>query len=210
MSRWVCLRCFEPNDQALPACSACGLPRGTQPAAEDMAAHPAASQAGGSRGPLLSVLTRFWWVVPMAVIGVGGIVFGAQRGDDGQVSRSGDMLVSDLRVGDCYDLKDASAEEVNDVTARPCADPHEYELMFIGTVEGDGYPSDAEFEAWLERNCLPAFAGYVGTEYLESALDIAWFSPTEEGWNDGDHSVQCALYDPADAQLTGALRGSNR
>jgi hypothetical protein len=210
MSRWVCLRCFEPNDAALPACAACGLPRGTQPTPDEMAAQPAAGRPGATRGTLLSIAMRFWWVVPMVAIGAGGILFNAQRGDDGQVSRSGDMLVSDLRIGDCYDLKDASAEEVNDVTARPCAEPHGYELMFIGTVPGDAYPTDSAFEAWLERSCLPAFADYVGTEYLASALDIAWFSPTEGAWNDGDHAVQCAVYDPGDGQVTGALRNSNR
>ena len=209
MSRWVCLRCFEPNDEALPACAACGLPRGTQPAPHEVAAQPAGPLAA-TRGTLLSVVMRFWWVIPMVAIGIGGILFSAQRGDDGQVSRSGDMIVSDLRAGDCYDLKDASAEEVNDVTARPCAEPHEFEMMFVGSVQGDAYPTDADFDVWLERNCLPAFADYVGAEYQTSVLDIAWFTPTQDAWDDGDHTLQCAVYDPGDTQLTGTLRGTRR
>jgi hypothetical protein len=171
---------------------------------------PAATPAGRGRGTLFSLVSRFWWVAPMAVVAVGGFLFNAQRGDDGLVSRPGDMLVSDLRVGDCYDLKDDSAEEVDNVTARPCTEPHEYELMFIGDVEADGYPTDAEFFDWLDRECVPAFANYVGTAYESSTLEIAWFSPTEDGWNDGDHSVQCAVYDPDDGAVAGALRDSNR
>ncbi len=210
MGRWVCLRCFEPSDDSLSACASCGLPRGTEPAPDDPASRPAASSAARGRGTFLSIASRFWWVAPVAVVAVGGFLFNAQRGDDGQVSRSGDMLVSDLRVGDCYDLKDDSAEEVDNVTAKPCSQAHEYELMFIGDVQADSYPSDEQFFGWLERECVPAFADYVGTAYETSTLEIAWFSPTEEGWNDGDHAVQCAVYDPADGAVAGALRGSNR
>jgi hypothetical protein len=209
MGRWVCLRCFEASDDSLSACDSCGLPRGAQPGPDEVPV-PAGGSATNPRGTLVSLLLRFWWILPVVAIGIGGVLFNAQRGDDGQVSRSGDMQVNDLRVGDCYDLKEDGAESVDDVTARPCSEPHEYELMFVGTMPGDAYPADAAFEAWLEANCLPAFGEYVGMDYQSSALDIAWFSPTEEGWDEGDHAVQCAVYDPADGQLTAQLRGSRR
>jgi hypothetical protein len=82
--------------------------------------------------------------------------------------------------------------------------------MHTGTVGSGGYPSDADFGAWLEANCLPAFEDYVGLSYQESTLDVTWFQPTEEGWNDGDHTVQCAVYDPARAELTEAVRNAAR
>ena len=50
----------------------------------------------------------------------------------------------------------------------------------------------------------------VGAEYQTSVLDIAWFTPTQDAWNDGDHTGQCAVYDPGDTQLTGTLRGTRR
>jgi hypothetical protein len=214
MSRWVCLRCFEPNEEAFAACQSCGLPRGERPAADDSAYSPAASPApsAGRVGGLLPLLLRFWWVILLVAVPVAGLVFNAQRGGDGAISRSGDLAVADLRVGDCFDLKEEDEDEdtVDDVTARPCSEPHEFEMMHTGTVPSDGYPSDAVFGAWLEANCLPAFERYVGLEYPASTLDVTWFQPTPDGWADGDHTVQCAIYDPADPELTEAVRDAAR
>ncbi|HEX2193585.1 MAG TPA: septum formation family protein [Candidatus Limnocylindria bacterium] len=211
----MCLRCFEANDDAFPACQSCGLARGERPASDDAAtpgtpAAAAGQPAGSTRRNLLGILARFWWVIPIAVIGLGGLLFNAQRDDGGEITRSGDLAVTDLQVGDCFDVQDDTAEEVDDVTARPCSEPHQYEMMFVGDLPEGDYPSDAAFEAWLDENCLPAFSDYVGTSYQESALEILWFQPTEDGWDEGDHSVQCAVYDPSDNELTASLRGSNR
>ncbi len=82
--------------------------------------------------------------------------------------------------------------------------------MFSGSVPSEDYPSEAGFDNWLTDNCLPVFAEYVGSEYQVSVLDIAWFTPTEGAWTDGDHTVQCGVYDPGDSELTGALRGTRR
>ena len=35
-------------------------------------------------------------------------------------------------------------------------------------------------------------------------------TPTEDGWNDGDHSVQCAMHDPNNAELTESLKDAAR
>ena len=211
MSRWVCLRCFESNEAAFTACQSCGLARGAQPEPGEMhpgavAAEPQSSRAGG----LVGLLLRYWWVLLVVAAPIGGLIFNAQRGDGGAITRAGDLVVADLRVGDCFDLKDADEETIDDVTARPCGEAHEFELMYRGSVSSDGYPSEAAFQAWLQDNCLPAFAEYVGVSFPESTLDIFWFQPTEDGWDAGDHSVQCAIYDPADAQLTSAVRNAAR
>jgi hypothetical protein len=171
-----------------------------------VAAEPQSSRAGG----LVGLLLRYWWVLLVVAAPIGGLIFNAQRGDGGAITRAGDLVVADLRVGDCFDLKDADEETIDDVTARPCGEAHEFELMYRGGVSSDGYPSEAAFQAWLQDNCLPAFAEYVGVSFPESTLDIFWFQPTEDGWDAGDHSVQCAIYDPADAQLTSAVRNAAR
>lgn len=211
MSRWVCLRCFADNEEAFAACQSCGLARGERPSPDDPAAAAApAGPAPGRLGGVLPFLLRFWWVILLVAVPVVGLIFNAQRGDDGSINRSGDLAVSDLRVGDCFDLKDDAEEEVDDVTARPCSEPHGFELVHTGTVASDGYPSDAAFGAWLEDNCLPAFEDYVGLSYQQSALEVTWFQPTPGGWDDGDHTVQCAVYDPAQPELSEAVRNAAR
>ena len=82
--------------------------------------------------------------------------------------------------------------------------------MYVGAMSGQAYPSDAQVGAWLEKHCLPAFADYVGRAYEASRLDIAWFQPTRDGWEDGDRSMQCAVYDPTDTELVVALRDSRQ
>ena len=43
-----------------------------------------------------------------------------------------------------------------------------------------------------------------------SQLLASYFTPSEGGWNDGDHSVQCAMRDPNNAELTESLQGAAR
>ena len=59
-------------------------------------------------------------------------------------------------------------------------------------------------------NCGPAFDAYVGKVYEESELDIYWFYPLSDGWNDGDRSVRCAASHPRIQRLTESIKGSNR
>jgi hypothetical protein len=139
---------------------------------------------------------------------IGGLIFNASRSDSGEITKSGDLEVTDLRVGDCFDLKDPSAEQVGKVTALPCTTEHEYEMYFLGSMAEGAFPTEEGFGAWLDTNCLPAFEAYVGRAYDGSDLEIFWLAPTLEGWNDGDRSIQCAVYHPRIHRLTESLKGS--
>lgn len=153
-----------------------------------------------------------WIIVGVLVFG-GGVVswfFGAGRSDSGEITKSGDLTVSDLRVGDCFDLKEPDEDVIEDVTARPCTEEHEYELFYVGSMPAGDYPDEAAINGFVETNCTPAFGTYVGEDYQTSALDFSWLFPTDSGWSDGDRSVQCAVYDPEATRLTESLRGSNR
>jgi len=162
-----------------------------------------------------SLLRRF---APQVAIGLGVLLvsaigawyFNASRSDSGEITRSGDLPASELRVGDCFDLKDPTAENVDDVTAIVCADEHEFEAFFAGSLAAGDFPGEAAFSTFVEDQCVPAFHAYVGTPYLDSELDIFYFVPTPEAWVEGDRSVQCAVYHPLISRLTGTLKGSAR
>jgi hypothetical protein len=217
MGRWVCLRCYESNDAALVSCAKCGLARGTTPAAPE----PGATDAGASFGVpaaqptqqpsvLRGLLRRFAWVPVVIAVALVGLWFSAGRDESGAITRSGNLAITDLVAGDCFDLKDKQAEEVDEVDAKVCSEAHQFEMMFVGDMPDGAFPDDAAVTDYIVAYCLPAFETYVGLAYDDSGYDFIPFTPTEDGWNAGDHAMQCALYDPLDDELTGSLRGSGR
>ena len=230
MAGWKCSRCGTSNEDIGITCSRCGSTRGsvvlpaTPPTAQpaDPTVSPSAPTApiefeaphaaAGASVPL-------WRRIPLglalfvAVIAFGAIsswFFSADRSDSGEITRSGDLDVNELRIGDCFDLKDPDAEELTDVTARPCSEEHKYETFFIGTMAAGPYPSEATFEQYIVAQCEPAFGRYVGMDYQRSRLEVTWVGPTSAGWNDGDRSVQCHVFDPQTPRLTESLKGSRR
>jgi len=179
--------------------------RGAWDPAAELAAPPPAI-------PLWRRIPFGWIVVGVLVFGgaIGGLIFNAARGSSGEITKAGDLTAGDLRAGDCFDLKDPSAQEIGDVKAVPCTTEHEYEAFFVGAMPEGDYPTEAAFTAWLEANCAPAFASYVGKPYDDSELDIFWLQPTNESWTNGDRSIQCAVYHPQIPRLTESLKGSVR
>ena len=115
----------------------------------------------------------------------------------------------DLRVGDCFDLKDPSAE-IEHVKAVPCKTEHDYELFYVGAMAKGSHPTAHAFATYLMQNCNPAFGAYIGKAYKDSDLDYIWMIPTEDAWRSGDRTVQCAVNDPNNSLQKGSLRGAHR
>ena len=217
--RWVCRRCFASNEPSATTCENCGLQRGADP---NQAAPPsgtdAVSAGAGYAGagqpqqpqqwtppdaqqPKTSwwqYVLRFGWIGIVVVVLAVGWYFSARRDDSGQITDGGTLQVTDLVVGDCFSLQDPDAAEVEEVDATRCDETHDYELFHVGDVGGSEYPSNDAFDAFLVEQCIPQFSTYVGIDYYSSVLDFIYFTPSEEGWDDGDHSVQCAAFDPND------------
>jgi hypothetical protein len=71
------------------------------------------------------------------------------------------------------------------------------------------YPSDAEWEAWWESQCVPTFESYSGLDYAtDPNLDVGMFTPTQEGWNDADRKVICYAARMDQAPMTRSIRSS--
>jgi hypothetical protein len=153
------------------------------------------------------------WVVTFGVV-VGvtslGAYFAAGRSDTGEIVRAGSLYAADLLVGDCFDLKDPESDEVGDVTAVPCDTEHEFETFHVGSLPAGDFPGTEAFHAFVDDQCLPAFATYVGRSYGESALEVYSLVPTEATWADGDRTIQCTVYHPRIHRLTESLKGSAR
>ena len=134
-------------------------PKARSPSRRRPAAPPTAPPAPESNRPgWLQLVLRFWWV-GLIVIG-GGIAAFNYLG--------GSRPVTELSVGDCFDLPEGDAEEgISDVTKRECTEPHQYEMFFVGDLPDGPFPSEAEMNLWIDANCLPAFTDYVGIDYRQ-------------------------------------------
>jgi hypothetical protein len=149
-----------------------------------------------------------WAFLGFIVLGaIAGLIFNASRAPTGEIERAGDMVASDLRVGDCFDFKDPDEEVIEDVTARPCAEEHEYEVVWVGVMPEGSYPTQAAIYAWAEDHCVAGFNEYVGLDFESSVLDLSWIYPDESAW-DSDRSVQCTTSHPDKPRLTSSVKGS--
>jgi hypothetical protein len=115
----------------------------------------------------------------------------------------------DLRVGDCFGIKNPSAE-IEHVKAIPCTTEHEYELFYVGAMRKRSHPTEDAILDYVIDYCDPAFGDYIGKDVDDSDLDYDWLVPTKDAWRSGDRTVQCAAYDPNNSLLTRSLRGTRR
>lgn len=135
----------------------------------------------------------------------------AERDDTGVVVGQGDMAVTDLQVGDCFDFADAGDDYVEEVRAVPCSEPHANETYVVTNYPGGkDYPGEPAIFEWADQSCLSAFSAYVGKAYEDSALEFGYFYPDADGWEQGDHGITCVLYDVGGSRLTGSVRDSGR
>jgi len=190
-------------------------PEGFQPPPPpptDPAAIPGWSGAEAPRRSWFQRIPAGWLIVAVLVIGgaLVGWYFNAGRSSSGDINKAGDLHATDLRVGDCFDLKNPNVDTIEDVRAVPCTSDHTYELFFRGTMPEGDYPTDDAFDSWMSSNCIPAFNTYVGRSYDQSNLEVYYMVPTDDGWRSGDRSIQCALYPQNNAHPTTSLKGSQQ
>ncbi len=206
--RWVCRSCWASNEDQWGTCFRCKVPRGAE--GDPQAA--AAAAAEPQRPWWQRVPMRFAWVGVVAVVAVVGAVTAASRDDSGAIVGAGTLHIVDVRVGDCFDLNDGSdVEEVGEIRAIPCNEPHDFEAYHASDLPAGDYPSRAVLDAETEAACLPTFESYVGRDYETSELYVTTFEPTPEGWNDGDRGILCVVStENAATPLTGSVRDSGR
>jgi hypothetical protein len=175
---------------------------------------PADNQGAKWTGRLHLVLFGLF-VVAFLVVGIVGAVSNASPeapGENTAVATGAPAApaVSNLQVGDCFDLESPYADVVGDVTVRRCDEEHQFELFLATTVEGLSYPVESEWQTFYDEYCPPAFVDYVGSPFGGSVLDIYWLIPTRDGWHQGDHTLQCAVFHPDIPRLTAPLKDVGR
>ncbi len=178
---------------------------------------PPPVMAPPSRGfPLKNVLRGAFLLLVLAPTAWGfidGAVNGADRDDSGVIAEAGELLVTDLRAGDCFDMPAGSEDsvEVLDVEAVPCSEPHENEVYVVTNyTASDSFPAIEAIWDYADQFCLTAFDTFVSIAWEDSSLQFGYFYPSEEGWADGDQAITCVLYDLNGLPLIGSMRGAAR
>jgi hypothetical protein len=119
--------------------------------------------------------------------------------------------VLSLEVGDCFEDPEGDQTEVADVETVDCDEPHDNEVFHTFELpEGDFPGEDAIAEAFVAECIDDRFEAFVGTDYVESEVDVFPLTPTEDSWDRADdREVICAAYVPGE-RVEGTLEGSER
>ena len=152
-----------------------------------------------------------------AVASLGGCavlenIFPAQAERDAetqQIAEAGQQDVFSVALGDCFNNAAAAVdnEEVTDLAAVPCAEPHDNEVYFLFDLPGGEFPSDVDQLA--DDGCFAQFQTFVGAPYETSVFGYFPIQPTVQTWAEGDREVICSIFEP-EVQSTGTLAGAAR
>jgi hypothetical protein len=145
----------------------------------------------------------------MAGIALVGLV--AAGCDDG-VDKAGASTLFHLKTGECFTSEAGTAGrtvELDGAETVPCSAAHDGEVFAVVTHPARkevAYPGDDAVADFAAAECLSQFAGYTGSGYDESDLEVASVRPDEDSWKDkDDREVACVLYQQG-STLTGSRR----
>lgn len=150
-------------------------------------------------------LGSLWLVGVIAAVAI-GVAQEPDRGTSGELTTSGDVSSSDLRLHDC--VSELPEGTVRTVGVLPCAQPHLGEVYDVYDLPAGRYPGLTQVERLGEGHCaktLPAFLGVKpGTD---DGYGVFYLYPVAASWRTGDRTVTCILSDPSGALLTGSAEG---
>jgi len=159
-------------------------------------------------GIVVGGLVTIGWGILLAVM----IAIGSDGDDDyygapePTSSYSGTTYVDELAVGECFD----DGSEEGEATRQPCNEAHDGEIIADVTLPDGPYPGDKAVGKAAKSNCAAEFAKYVGRSASTSELDLIYWTPDEDLWDDNDRLVVCGAYGPSGDALTGSVKGSKR
>ena len=171
-----------------PGPAGAGPPEANANPPASWAAPPTAKQSGRGRAIIIIV----------AIVAVIGLILFVVRNN---------VDANDLKVGDCFVIPTTTS--IQTVEKHPCNESHNAEVIFVGEHTGETYPIALSLDSFVEDNCVPAFATYVGTE-IDAAgdLTIGYFYPSRDTWSGGDRTFTCYAANEDESPMTESVKGS--
>jgi hypothetical protein len=147
------------------------------------------------------------WVVGIVSLLVVNAVTASQRSaTTGQITASGHLSVFSLRAGDCFQNPSGSqpGQGLTQVTAVPCANPHNAQVIAQLPVLGSAYPGQAAFSAQATPGCKTRAAAVVDRSKLTATMNLIFVYPEPQAWTDGHRTISCLIVDSSE-DLTSSL-----
>jgi hypothetical protein len=119
----------------------------------------------------------------------------ASRRDAGPHSSGDQVWVSELTQGDCYILDEGDRRDLTagEVTIIDCQFAHDGEVYGVGTLDFTKYPGARAVSDAAEKLCADHETVLDPAVYDADGLTGSWYSPLEEDWAVGPHSVECVV-----------------
>lgn len=120
--------------------------------------------------------------------------------------------IEDLAAGTC--IQQPPGDVIETVLAVGCTEPHDFEVIGEVVLPPGPYPGDDAVYTEALQTCEPVFETYVGIDYASSIWWLNSFTPTETGWDKGDRSATCLVFqfggENEILQVTRSARGDGR
>jgi hypothetical protein len=116
----------------------------------------------------------------------------------------------DLSVGTCFDVP-AHDTDISTVTRHECGDAHDAEVFHVSEYsDGSAYPISLGLDRFIDDECVPAFAAYVGKDLASSeGVSIGYFYPGRDGWESGDRTITCYIVRDDGTKMTESMAAAS-
>ncbi|MDQ1288477.1 MAG: hypothetical protein QG622_2042 [Actinomycetota bacterium] len=166
------------------------------------------TKSGGERGrgmAIAGLALSGVWVVVWTVVCVLAIVGEATRDSDGAVAQAGTVSSEALAIGDCLSELTES-DDVTDVPAVPCGQPHKGEVFAVIPLSGSTWPGEQQLLRTAEDKCDRALYTYSQSGVADPSIEIFFFYPTQDSWTQRDDRSLVCVATPAQGTLTGSIK----
>ncbi|MEU5995785.1 septum formation family protein [Spirillospora sp. NPDC047418] len=145
------------------------------------------------------------WTIAAVVIAAMAVnsMVGVNRDESGRVRKSGMLLVSALRPGDCF-AGPLPGNRHAIVSVTPCTRPHDSEVTGAGPLPEEPYPGDEALNAESARWCATRNF-YLGNSPHMPDLRYYRLVPDKAGWKSGNRTVICSVLHTGSDRLTSTL-----
>jgi hypothetical protein len=146
------------------------------------------------------------WVVVVAIVIAVTVASQARRSAAGTVSRSGQVDVFSLQVGDCFQNPPAiqTALGVTSVTAVPCTTPHNAQIFAQLNATDPAYPGSQALLDETAHGCQAREAASLDKSKITNTMTLHFLFPEPDSWTNGRRTLTCFVLDSTQ-DLTSSL-----
>jgi hypothetical protein len=132
----------------------------------------------------------------------------AQRNGSGQVSQSGSLQASALKVGDCFD-NPAADSNISSITAIPCTQAHDSQVFAEPAITESAYPGEATLAAEAKNDCDSQSTQSSISQDAPGDLEISALYPQDaQTFANGTDFITCIIISGSKNLTTSYVSGS--